>query len=382
MRICLYTDTALPKMGGQELVVDALARQFQALGHEPTVFAPRPRKLWINDSQYPYPVVRHPRFYSTHFLVSWYRWFLLRHARTHPFDILHCHGIYPPSYLAALARPQLPMPVVVTSHGGDVFERNVRLRKSAIVERCVEGLRSADALIAISRFTREGLTRLCPYTAPRIVDIPNGVTLSNFTEHAKQPSDLDATIQPGKYAIMLGRLKYRKGTDVLLQAMARTPEKNCVQLVIVGDGEERAILEVLADQLGLQERVRFVGTVTGEAKSYLLQNARFGVVPSRQWEAFGLVVLEGYASGLPMIATDMPGLADLIRPGTTGLVVPPESPEALAGALTRLFADDVLVAKMSGNARTFVQSYDWRRIAERHVALYEKLLGARRALAA
>ena len=53
-----------------------------------------------------------------------------------------------------------------------------------------------------------------------------------------------------------------------------------------------------------------------------MRHARFGVVPSRQWEAFGLVVLEGYASGLPMLATDMPGLADLVRPEETGLLIP------------------------------------------------------------
>src|ERR1043166_5470856 len=88
MRICLYTDTALPKLGGQEMVVDALARQFLALGHQPTVFAPKPRKLSTHDDRYPYQVVRHPRFISTQYFISWYRWFLLRHYRRHPFDVL------------------------------------------------------------------------------------------------------------------------------------------------------------------------------------------------------------------------------------------------------------------------------------------------------
>jgi glycogen(starch) synthase len=169
---------------------------------------------------------------------------------------------------------------------------------------------------------------------------------------------------------------------VLLQALARTPADERVQLVIVGDGEERAALEVLADQLDITQRVRFLGAVTGPAKTYLLQNARFGVIPSRQWEAFGLVVLEGYAAGLPMLATDMPGLADLVRPEQTGLLVPPQSPELLAAALTRLFADDDLVRRMSAKAKDAVQEYDWRNIARRHIALYDGLLGTRRSLAA
>ncbi len=382
MRICLYTDTALPKMGGQEMVVDALARQYLALGQQPVVFAPQPRKLRTRGERYPYDVARHPRFYSTRRFVSWYRWFLARHYRLRPFDVLHCHGIYPPSYLAALLGQRLPVPVVVTSHGGDVYERNVKVQKPILQERIVQGLRCADALIAISRFTRAGYTRLCPAASERIVDIPNGVHLAPFAAPAPAPPGLDPAIMPGKYAVLIGRLKHRKGVDVLLHALARIPANGRVQLVVVGDGEERGALEALMRQLGLAARVRFVGAMTGDAKTYLLQNARFGVVASRQWEAFGLVLLEGYAAGLPMIATDMPGLADLVQPEKTGLLVPPESPDALAAALQRLFADDALVRTMSANARQYVQHYDWRHVAQRHLALYENLIAARRTRAA
>jgi len=382
MRICMYTDTALPKLGGQEMVVDALARQFQALGHQPVVFAPVPRKLSIEGETYPYEMVRHPRFYSTQYFIGWYRRYLLQHYQRQPFDVLHCHGIYPPTYLAALLGQQLPVPMVVTSHGGDVYMDNVRLKKPVIVERCVEGLRRANALVAISRFTREGFTRLCPEAAQRIVDIPNGVHLAALTERSTTPPADFGKLTPGGYAIFLGRLKFRKGVDVLLHAMAKAALDGNVQLAIVGDGEERPFLEVLCDQLGLSGQVHFFGAQSGPAKHFLLQNARFGVVPSRQWESFGLVVLEGYASGLPMIATDLPGLADLVRPGTTGLLVPPEEPETLASALNRLFTDDELVRRMGQAARQVVQQFDWRNIAQRHIALYESLLGSSVRLAA
>ena len=357
--------------------MDALAKQFLALGHQPVVFAPKPRKLSIRGESYPYEVVRHPRFFSTQYFISWYRWFLVQHYRRRPFDVLHCPGIYPPSFLASLVQHHLPVPIVVTSHGGDVYEKNVRLQKPTIVDRCVQGLRAASALVAISRFTRDGFTRLCPEAADRIVDIPNGVHLAAHAERAPTPTDANLRFEPGSYAIFLGRLKHRKGVDVLLRALAILPDTDRVQLVIVGDGEERAALEGLSQQLSLARRVRFLGTVTGPAKTFLLQNARFGVVPSRQWEAFGLVVLEGYASGLPMIATDMPGLADLIQPEKTGLLVPPETPEALARAMGSLLADDAMVRTMSQSARDVVQQYDWSNVARRHLALYENLIAAR-----
>jgi glycosyltransferase involved in cell wall biosynthesis len=155
MRICLYTDTALPKVGGQELVVDSLARQFQNLGQEVVVLAPHPRgPLQANDRSLPYPVVRHPRFISSRYLVGWYRRWLLQLHRERPFDVLHCHGLYPPGYLGALCRGTLGVPTVITSHGGDMNEGASRLAKSAVQSRQVQAMISADALVAISQFIR------------------------------------------------------------------------------------------------------------------------------------------------------------------------------------------------------------------------------------
>src|SRR5579864_9474626 len=97
MRICLYTGSALPKLAGQEAVVDALARHFLAMGYEPLVLAPQPRRP-LNascDSQSPYPIVRHPRLYSTTQFISWYRYFLKSLHAKRAFDVIHCHDVYP-----------------------------------------------------------------------------------------------------------------------------------------------------------------------------------------------------------------------------------------------------------------------------------------------
>jgi glycosyltransferase involved in cell wall biosynthesis len=245
LRICLYTDTALPKMGGQEMVVDALARQFQALGAEVVVLAPHPRlPLRANDQVLPYQVVRHPRFYSTRFLVPWYRWFLNRMHRQHRPDILHCHGVYPPGYLAALTRSRHTIPTMITSHGGDVETKNVRLRKPVLRQRIVQGLSAADVLVAISRFTAERMRDLCPHA--EIAAIPNGVDLSPYARIVARPDRLPDAIRPQGYLLFMGRLKQRKGVDVLLQALAISP---CdLPLVIAGDGEERSALAQLSDR--------------------------------------------------------------------------------------------------------------------------------------
>jgi glycosyltransferase involved in cell wall biosynthesis len=374
MRICLYTETALPKIGGQELVIDALARQFLALGHEPLVLSPPPKRRRVreHDAQLPYPVVRHPRFVSTRYLVEWYATFLRRAWRRYRFDVLHCHAIYPCAYLAAVCKQDLGIPIVITSHGGDVHAGGRRLAKRGFPARYGRSLAAADALISISKFTTAGYQRLCP-TATNIESIPNGVHLAPFASSMSRPESLDPRIPSSDYVLFLGRLNRRKGVDVLLDAFAQMLPGADTTLVIAGDGDERTTLETQCAELGLSERVHFVGAVGGNAKVWLLQNARCVVIPSRDWEAFPLVVLESFAAGKPVVGTRIPGLEDLIEPERTGLLVPTESPRSLAEALTFLLHDEAAAHEMGQHARQVVQEFDWRNIAEQHLRLYRRL---------
>lgn len=377
MRICLYTETALPQVGGQEMVVDTLARTYQTLGHDVVVLAPQPHSPYRpRDEQFPYPLVRHPRFFSSRYFVSWYRFFLLRLWKRQPCDVLHCHGLFPPGYLAALTRSRLDAPVVLTSHGGDLHPDNIRLRKPGVKESIIQGLQAAEALIAISRFTREGYRRLCPHVG-RVVDIPNGVDLDMMLTPAQRPAGWDPAIVPGQYLLFLGRLRHRKGVDLLLRALACVPDRGRVQLVIAGEGADRRALETMAANLGLAQRVRFVGSVAGNYKNYLIQNALGGVIPSRIWEAFPLVVLEMFAAGKAVIGTHIPGLEDLIE-DSTGWSVPPESPETLGRALTEALAYPEETQKRGEAAQRVALRFDWTAIAERHVELYEDLVARHR----
>src|SRR5262249_46798470 len=107
------------------------------------------------------------------------------------------------------------------------------------------------------------------------------------------------------------------------------------------------------------------------------QNALFAVVPSRLWEAFGLVVLESYAAGLPVIGSRAPGLQDLVQPGVTGELVAMESAAELADAMRRLFENPARARAMGDHARRFVKQFDWRVVAQRHLELYQELVAAR-----
>jgi len=378
MRICLYTATALPKLGGQEAVVDSLARHFSRLGHEPVVLAPRPRRpLQAKDAELPYIMLRHPRFYSTHDFVSFYRLFLTRAHARFQFDLIHCHDVYPTGYLAALVKRKLGIPLVITSHGGDVRENNPRLEKGAIPQRSRLALQQADALISIGPFTERGFRRIHP-KAGRIITIPNGIDLEPYHQRAARPQIIDPSIQEGRYVLFLGRLARRKGVDVLLDAMTKVPPAGGVQLVIAGTGDEQAELQTRASQLGLSDRVRFAGRVEGKTKIWLLQNALATVMPSRVWEAFPLVLLETYAAGRGVIGSRVPGISDLVREGRTGRLFRDEDAGELAALLRELFADPQQAQAMGAEAWRVAQEYSWDSVARLHLALYEQLISEHR----
>jgi glycosyltransferase involved in cell wall biosynthesis len=382
MRICVYTNTALPLIGGQEYAVDALARWYQRLGHEVVVLAPRPsRPRQLGDRQLEYTMRRHPRFISTRHLVEAYAWWIHQLHRQRPFDLVHAHGVYPTGYVAWLFRQRTKCPLVVTSHGEEMPGICHRWSKPRVARRMLETLAGVDALVAISRFTHDGLAQLCPPARSRIVDIPNGVETRDFARPFHPPARFGLSSQPQEFLLFLGRLHVRKGVDVLLQALARTPPREATELVIAGDGEERRNLEALAEELGITARVRFVGAVAGEEKNQLLRAARCVVLPSRGWEGLPLVVLESFAAGRPVVASDLPGLTELVHHEETGYVVPAESPESLAAALRRVWSDEAMLNRLSHRARQVASRHDWETIARRHLELFERLVSSSRAAA-
>jgi len=369
----------LPKRGGQEAVVDTLARAILALGHQVVVLAPKPRRpLKPSDEELPYKVVRHPRFYSTHRFVSWYRGALLRLYRRDKFDLLHCHGIYPAGYVAMLCRAALPVPLVVTNHEGGLGEQNVRLAKPRIRARYVETLARVDLLVALSESMEEDYRRLCP-AARSVERIPNGVDIERWSGRCDRPFGLDDKLQAGKYILYLGRLRRRKGVDLLLNGFAGASLDRACQLVIAGEGDDGAALRAQSEALGLADRCFFVGWVDGTTKAYLLQQALFTVIPSRLEEAFGLVALESYAAGRPVAASAVAGLRELVIDGVTGMLFEPDSVPALAGALKIMLGDSAAVQRMSDQARHWVKRFYWSDVARRHVEIYQALLDGGRA---
>jgi glycosyltransferase involved in cell wall biosynthesis len=163
--------------------------------------------------------------------------------------------------------------------------------------------------------------------------------------------------EPG-YFLFVGRLRIRKGVEVLLEALHELRERGSkpVRLLIAGDGEHRAALERRTAELELGPGVRFLGRCDAARVRGLLRGARALVVPSI-YEGMPLVVLEAMEAGVPVIASAVSGIPEVVEEGRTGWLVPPENPDRLAGALREALNDPEEAARRGAEGR--------RRIDER-----------------
>lgn len=243
-----------------------------------------------------------------------------------------------------IAVEHLPRPPL---HPSDLALK--RLLERGLAAHVTVGRRSADELAALT-----GLKRA------RLVTIHNGVP-DVEPEHVARRS--------GFVVGSLGRLHSQKGYDVLVDALARL---DGVSAVLVGDGEERQLLEDRAAVAGVRDRLTIGGWVD-DARRHLGSFDLF-VLPSR-FEAFPLTVLEAMLAGLPVVATDVGSVAEAVVGGSTGLLVPPGDVAALALAIERLRDDPGLRRRMGerGRRRT-LDLFMADAMASRYEALYQELL--------
>lgn len=175
----------------------------------------------------------------------------------------------------------------------------------------------------------------------------------------------DVAPTDGDYILYLGRFDlYMKGIDVLLAAFAdvvgRTP---AVRLKMAGRGADRLKIQGLVDRLGLSERVDILGSVTEAEKRELLGGALLVCMPSR-FEGWGITAIEAAASGKAVIGTAIAGLSDAIRDGETGMLVPPDSPDALSDRLLHLIDNPDERHRLGANGRLYARQFDWSTVSE------------------
>ncbi len=282
-------------------------------------------------------------------------------------DLLHVVA-EPYSVLGAAAAGQRPL--VVTAHGTYVPQTARRRLVGALYRRAY---RRAH-LIAVSEYTAAQVHAALPGSAPHV--IRNGVHVARFRQPAPAPAKHGPTI------LATGGVKARKGTHLLVEALAhvrqRVPD---AQLVVTGiqlEPDYLARVQQQARALGLADCVHLLGQVSEEELRGWYQHADVFALPSltigEKLEGFGLVFLEASACGLPVIGTTGSGVAEAVRDGETGLLVPQDDVPALADAIVRVLTDDALRARLGAAGRAYAETQDWAQVAERVIGVYEQAM--------
>jgi D-inositol-3-phosphate glycosyltransferase len=236
----------------------------------------------------------------------------------------------------------------------------------------------SDAITASCPAEAEQLVRLYGARPERIELVPPGVVHAFFSpgDRAGARAALDLP-EDRPVLLFVGRIQPLKGLDVAVRALAELPDRGAVLVAVGGpsglDGEvEEAKVRLLAEELGVDDRIRWVAPQPHYLLSTFYRAADVVLVPSRS-ESFGLVALEAAACGTPVVAAAVGGLRTLVEDGRTGFLVEGRDPDAFAAATDELLADPALAAAMGADAAARARTFTWSTTAGRLRRLYADL---------
>lgn len=284
------------------------------------------------------------------------------------YDVVHVHAPLTPTLpiMAIEEASAMGIPVVGTFHA--YFERSLAYAFGRrFFQRLLDRL---QAPICVSPAARDAHAR---YFDADWTIIPNGVDTDRFSPDAARPT----TVRPDVPAItFVGRFDPRNGLEALIAAYRLVRQRLAdrgreVQLVVVGDGPTRDHYRALAAGL---DGVTFAGRVSAEALPGYYAAGAIYACPA-VLGSFGITLLEGMATGRPVVCYDTAGFRHVVRDGVEGLLTPVGDVDALAGALVRLLDDEALRRRMGQAGRQRAQQYAWPVVADRVLGVYARLVG-------
>jgi len=310
------------------------------------------------------------------------------------YDLIHAH-YWMSGIAGAILKETWKVPMLQMFHTLGLMKQRVgRTPEEREGNYRVEGERSvmktADRIVAATEAERSQLELLYGVNHEKVTIIPPGVDTHHFYPIPQDEAKETVGISPeDRMALFVGRIEPLKGLDTLIRAMALV-KRNCKTfvcphyLVIIGgdpEGDpedmtsEMNRLQFLCRELGLDEIILFLGKRDQNSLPYYYSAAEVVVMPSH-YESFGMVALESMACGTPVIASQVGGLAYLVRDGETGFFVPADDPEALAAKLRLLFVNHQLRERFGHQAEEYAQNFNWEMITSRIVDLYQALTKA------
>jgi len=381
-KLCVVTHTFLPHVGGIERVVyeqskRLLQKQFALMVLTNRIGTERQYsydgiKVQCYDSLsigfrlgIPYPVLN----------VTSYKTFL---ESVKSSDLIHAHGHpYLSSFMAAKLAKKYSKPFVLTQHNTFIkygrFWDTVERLNDLVVGKTV--LKETDKIIVVSNATRKYVLSLGADPA-KIKLLRNGVDLERFKPLTEVKDAVREKLGISKNAVVVitvRRLVYKNGVDTLIDSAEMAIKKNPrLVFLVVGEGPDFAEVKAKIGQLEIGNNFRLTGFVSDEDLPLYYNAADFFVLPSKSGEGLPLVALEAMACGLPVVATNVGGISEIMTKDY-GKIVPPDNPAALAEAVLEFSRRELSVLK-NGLRAMIAQKYSWDRNVEKLVEIYEELI--------
>jgi teichuronic acid biosynthesis glycosyltransferase TuaC len=279
------------------------------------------------------------------------------------YDIIDAHYFYPDGIAAVMLGQALNRPVVITARGTDI---NLIPRFFLPRRQIQFAARKAAGIVAVSQALADALIEM-GIPSDQITVLRNGVDLDIFRPGNRDSARAAMDIR-GPTLLSVGHLIERKGHHVAIAAMPRLPSYT---LLIAGDGPERPRLEALSAALGVQDRVRFMGSVPHEDLPQIYEGADALILASSR-EGWPNVLLESMACGTPVVASSIWGNPEVVSAPEAGELMTSRTPEGVVEAVEKLFRQPPSRAE----TRAFAERYSWDETSIGQLQLFRRVLGA------
>ncbi len=363
-----------PTYGGSGIVATELAMALAGRGDEvhvisyalPSRLSLASPRVFFHEVQVPhYPLFDYPP-YSLALTTK-----MVEVARHHDLELVHVHYAVPNAVSAVLAREILaprPLPVVTTLHGTDI---TLVGNDPNYLETTRFGILRSDAVTTVSRDLRDQTRE--HLGIDRAIDVvPNFIDPARFAE-ARQGPGARRWARPGeKIVVHISNFRPVKRVPDVIEVFRRVLEKVKARLLLVGDGPDRVKAELMCREQGTCHAITFLGSLP--LIEEVLVGADLFLLPSES-ESFGLAALEAMACHVPVVATSVGGLPEVVAHGETGFLHPVGDVDAMADSAIRLLADDDLRGRFGRAARRrAVEQFDQDRIVGRYREIYQRAL--------
>jgi glycosyltransferase involved in cell wall biosynthesis len=292
--------------------------------------------------------------------------------------IVHAHGHpYLTSLIAAKLAKRYSKPFVLTQHNtfikyDSIFDKIERLNDLAVGK---ETLKDADKIITVSNATKDYVLSLGA-NPEKVKVMYNGVDLERFRPLAGKREKMRKKLgipQNATVVTTVRRLVYKNGVDTLIEGAGIAVKKNPnIIFLVVGKGPDQSSVQMRAQQLGIENNFRLTGFVKDEDLPLYYNAADFFVLPSKSGEGLPLVALEAMACGLPVIATNVGGINEVLM-SNWGKLVPPNEPDLLAKAVLE-FAETDFSSRKKELRSVMEEKFSWDKNVDSLVEIYEELI--------